>query len=64
MTDDNRTFRFLHTMIRVKDLEKSLDFYTRHLATAIRILKVFSQISRNVMPGFSLSTFSLMLRES
>ena len=24
-------FRFLHTMIRVKDLEKSLDFYTRHL---------------------------------
>ncbi len=22
-------FRFLHTMIRVKDLEKSLDFYTR-----------------------------------
>ncbi len=24
-------FRFLHTMIRVRDLEKSLDFYTRHL---------------------------------
>ena len=23
--------RFLHTMIRVLDLEKSLDFYTRHL---------------------------------
>ncbi len=27
----NAGFRFLHTMIRVKDLEKSLDFYTRHL---------------------------------
>lgn len=25
------SFRFLHTMIRVLDLEKSLDFYTRHL---------------------------------
>ena len=24
-------FRFLHTMIRVKDLDKSLDFYTRLL---------------------------------
>jgi lactoylglutathione lyase len=24
-------FRFLHTMIRVSDLERSIDFYTRHL---------------------------------
>ncbi|MEX0923801.1 MAG: lactoylglutathione lyase [Rhodovibrionaceae bacterium] len=24
-------FRFLHTMIRVRDLDKSIDFYTRHL---------------------------------
>lgn len=23
--------RFLHTMIRVKDLDKSIDFYTKHL---------------------------------
>ncbi|WP_120496082.1 lactoylglutathione lyase [Kiloniella sp. EL199] len=28
---DNASFRFLHTMIRVMDLEKSIDFYTRHL---------------------------------
>ncbi len=30
---DDRTegYRFLHTMIRVRDLEKSLDFYTRLL---------------------------------
>lgn len=25
------SFQFLHTMLRVFDLEKSLDFYTRHL---------------------------------
>jgi lactoylglutathione lyase len=25
------SFSFLHTMIRVKDLDKSIDFYTRHL---------------------------------
>ena len=28
-------FRFLHTMIRVKNLEKSKDFYTRHLGMKI-----------------------------
>ena len=28
---DTNKFRLLHTMIRVKDLEKSLDFYTRLL---------------------------------
>ena len=26
-----QSFRFLHTMIRVRDLDKSIDFYTRHL---------------------------------
>ena len=28
---ENTSFRFLHTMIRVLDLEKSIDFYSRHL---------------------------------
>ena len=28
---DSSKYRLLHTMIRVKDLDKSLDFYTRHL---------------------------------
>ena len=33
MTTDSDAgqFRFLHTMLRVLDLDKSIDFYTRHL---------------------------------
>ena len=31
MTTDTGKFRLLHTMIRVRDLDKSLDFYTRLL---------------------------------
>jgi len=32
-----QAFRLLHTMIRVLDLEKSIDFYTRHLG--MRLLR-------------------------
>ena len=32
---ETAAFQFLHTMIRVKDLEKSLDFYTRHLGMKV-----------------------------
>ncbi len=28
-------FRMLHTMLRVRDLDKSIDFYTRHLGMAL-----------------------------
>ncbi|HJN25356.1 MAG TPA: lactoylglutathione lyase [Rhodospirillales bacterium] len=35
MSDDTGKFRLLHTMIRVLDLEKSLDFYSRHLGMTI-----------------------------
>ena len=31
MSDTKNKFRLLHTMIRVLDLDKSIDFYTRHL---------------------------------
>ena len=31
MTEQANQFRFLHTMLRVKDLDKSLNFYTRLL---------------------------------
>ncbi|MBT4218714.1 MAG: lactoylglutathione lyase, partial [Rhodospirillaceae bacterium] len=31
MTADTEKFRLLHTMIRVLDLDKSIDFYCRHL---------------------------------
>ena len=34
---DASGFRLLHTMIRVLDLEKSIDFYTRHLG--MRLLR-------------------------
>ncbi|MDH3473971.1 MAG: lactoylglutathione lyase [Rhodospirillales bacterium] len=30
-TPDTSKFQFLHTMVRVKDLDKSIDFYTRLL---------------------------------
>jgi lactoylglutathione lyase len=28
-------FRMLHTMLRVRDLDKSIDFYTRHMGMAL-----------------------------
>jgi len=34
-------FRFLHTMLRVLDLEKSIDFYTRHLGMKLLRRKEF-----------------------
>ena len=30
-TTDTSKFRLLHTMVRVMDLDRSIDFYTRHL---------------------------------
>lgn len=33
--DATDKFRLLHTMIRVKDLDKSIDFYSRHLGMKV-----------------------------
>ena len=32
---DTSGFRYLHTMIRVRDLDKSIDFYARHLGMEV-----------------------------
>lgn len=32
---DTAGFRFLHTMVRVRDLDASIDFYTRHLGMKV-----------------------------
>lgn len=32
---EKKSFRLLHTMIRVKNLDKSIDFYTRHLGMKV-----------------------------
>lgn len=35
MTENYKKFRLLHTMLRVRDLEKSLHFYTTHLGLSL-----------------------------
>ena len=35
MNTDVGKYRFLHTMLRVRDLDKSIDFYTRHLGMEV-----------------------------
>lgn len=35
MTADTSKYRLLHTMIRVKDLDKTIDFYSRHLGMKV-----------------------------
>ena len=39
---ENSGFRLLHTMLRVKDAERSIDFYSRHLGMQVLRNKDFS----------------------
>ncbi len=41
MTLDTSRFRLLHAMIRVRDLERSVDFYSRHLGMKVLRRKDF-----------------------
>lgn len=41
MSADTTQFRLMHTMIRVRDLEASIDFYTRHLGMKLLRKKEF-----------------------
>jgi len=41
MANGKPGFRLLHTMIRVKDVEKSIDFYSRHLGMDVLRKKDF-----------------------
>ena len=38
-----KPWRFLHTMIRVGDLDRSIDFYTRHLGMTLRTRRDFPE---------------------
>ena len=41
MNIDQSNYRLLHTMIRVKDLDRSMDFYSRHLGMEVLRKKDF-----------------------
>ena len=42
MTSEISDFRLLHTMLRVKDAEKSINFYSRHLGMKVLRSKDFA----------------------
>lgn len=50
---DNREFQMLHTMLRVRDLDKSIDFYTKFLGmTLLRKREVPEAKYTNVFVGY------------
>ncbi len=53
MSNINKGFKLLHTMIRVKNLDKSKDFYSRHLGmTVLREKEVPAGKYTNVFMGY------------
>ena len=50
---DNTKFQMLHTMLRVRDLDKSIDFYTKFLGmTLLRKREVHQSKYTNVFVGY------------
>ena len=50
---DNKEFQMLHTMLRVRDLDKSIDFYTKFLGmTLLRKREVPEAKYTNVFVGY------------
>ncbi len=43
MTDETAKYRLLHTMIRVRDLDRSIDFYTRLLGMKLQRRKDYPE---------------------
>ena len=59
---DKDKYRLLHTMIRVLDLEKSIDFYTRHLGMTLLRRKEFPDGKfTNVFVGYGDETGNTVL---
>ena len=45
MDDFKKKFRLLHTMLRVQNLDKSIDFYTRHLGMKL-LRRIDNEVGR------------------
>ena len=52
---DSSRFRMLHTMLRVQDLERSLDFYTRLLGMNL-LRKKDSRLASSRWPSSAMAT--------
>ena len=59
---DKSGYRLLHTMIRVKDVDKSIDFYSRHLGMEVLRKKDFPGGKfTNVFMGYGQETSHTVL---
>ena len=62
MMKETSNYRLLHTMIRVKDLEKSIEFYSKHLGMEVLRKKDFPGGKfTNVFMGYGEETSNTVL---